>query len=630
MCGICGQYDFYRRRPADPDTVRRMSGEIAHRGPDDEGFYFDGPLALGFRRLSIIDISGGHQPMSDEDELTWVVFNGEIYNFKALRAQLEDFGHRFRTHSDTEVIVHGYNQWGDGLFERLNGMFGVAIWDARRQRLLVARDAMGIKLIYYSISDGVLSFGSELRAILATRDSSPPVEPLALRQFLAYRYTPSPLTLFRGVRKLEPGSMLVVEKGECREKRWYNYTPVPFGKSLGEAEATEELYRLYRAAVGRHLIADVPVGILLSGGLDSGLLLALMNEHGSGWRSYTVGYGTSFEDDEIADAAETAQILGARHEVVRLDQREFERSLPGIVASLEEPIASSSIVPMYFVCKRARQDVKVALVGQGPDELFGGYKRHLGVFYGDYWRRLPKKAQRVLAAVLQHLPRNETVKRGAQSLGGATRMRRYEGVFTLEPAGLVDDLFRAGTLISADERKHVDYWMSLAPQMRMLDELGGLQLLELRSSLPDELLMFSDKLSMAHGLEVRVPYLDRTVVEFAQRLDSRMKVRMFRGKWIHRQICGRYLPREILNRKKRGFAVNVVDSWFRSQLSGDLSDTFLNRDSLMYEYLEPSMIKRLLEEHRTNRHDHHKILFSLVMFEQWMRANSRCQPITAD
>jgi asparagine synthase (glutamine-hydrolysing) len=372
------------------------------------------------------------------------------------------------------------------------------------------------------------------------------------------------------------------------------------------------------------------VGILLSGGLDSGLLLALMNAHGKNWNSYTVGYGSSFEDDEIADAAETARILGARHEVVRLDQREFERSLPGIVGSLEEPIASSSIVPMYFVCKRARADVKVALVGQGPDELFGGYKRHLGVYYGDLWRRLPTGAQKALAGVLARLPRNETIKRGALSLGGSTRMRRYEGVFTLEPAALVDALFRDGALPGSDEREHIDYWMSLVPQMRMLDELGGFQLLEMRSSLPDELLMFSDKLSMAHGLEVRVPYLDRTVVEFAQRLDSSMKVRMFRGKWLHRQVCSRHLPREILNRKKKGFAVNVVDSWFRSRINGDLSDTLLNRDSLMFEYLDPRTIERLLEEHRTNRHDHHKILFSLVMFEQWMRVNYQCQPSIAD
>ena len=356
-----------------------MADSIVHRGPDDEGYFFSGPLGLGFRRLSIIDLSGGHQPMSDADETVWVVFNGEIYNFKELRADLERRGHQFRTSSDTEVIVHGYKQWGTAVLERLNGMFGLAIWDVLRRRLVVARDAMGIKLVYYRKSGGRVTFGSEIRAVLAAEGTTPEVDPIALSQFLQFRYTPSPLTIFNGIRKLPPGGMLVVENGKCREERWYNYTPIPFSDPKEESEAERELLDLYKAAVARHLLSDVPVGILLSGGLDSGLLLALMNEHGKDWPAYTVGYGKSFEDDELGDAAETASILGARHVPVVLDRAEFERSLPKIVGYLEEPIASSSIVPMYFVCQRARQDVKVALVGQGPDELFCGYKRHLGV-----------------------------------------------------------------------------------------------------------------------------------------------------------------------------------------------------------------------------------------------------------
>ena len=619
MCGIAGQYNYLHREPIDQSSVRRMARSMLHRGPDDEGYFFAGPLGFGFRRLSIIDLSGGHQPMSDSQEAVWVIFNGEIYNFKELRTVLERCGHQFRTNSDTEVIVHGYKEWGIGVLNQLNGMFGMAIWDVVRQRLVVARDAMGIKLVYYKDADGRVTFGSEMRAILAADQVTPEVDPIALSQFLQFRYTPSPLTIFTGVRKLPPGGMLVVEKGKCRREQWYNYTPAPFSNAKEEGEAEEELLNLYKAAVARHLLSDVPVGILLSGGLDSGLLLALMAAHGQKWPAYTVGYGEIFEDDELDDAAETARVLGARHVSVRLDRTEFERSLPKIVAYLEEPIASSSIVPMYFVCQRARQDVKVALVGQGPDELFCGYKRHLGVKYGGAWRSLPIPVRHWAKLAVDRLPRNEALKRGVHSLGVESHFKRYESVFSLVPAETIRSLFHDDCAPAENASADVEYWSALRPQMEHLDELGGFQLLEIRSSLPDELLMFADKISMAHSLEVRVPYLDRTVVEFAQRLNSHMKIRNHRGKWIHRRVCQRYLPRPILTRKKRGFAVNVVDGWFDSSLRGTFQDTLRNSDSLIFNLLKPEPISKLLEDHRLKRQDNHKLLFSLVMLEQWLR-----------
>jgi asparagine synthase (glutamine-hydrolysing) len=619
MCGICGQFNFVEEEPVYPETLRRMASSIAHRGPDDEGYYFAGPLGFGFRRLSIIDLAGGHQPMSDSEETVWVIFNGEIYNFKELRSELENRGHRFQTRSDTEVIVHGYKEWGTNLFDRLNGMFGLAIWDVQKRRLVVARDAMGIKLIYYRLADGQLIFGSEIRAVLAEQACIPDVDPIALSLFLRFRYTPSPLTIFSGIRKLAPGSMLVVENGRCREERWYNYTPIPFSTAKESAEAERELLELYKAAVGRHLLSDVPLGILLSGGLDSGLLLALMNEHGRNWPAYTVGYGESFEDDELTDAAETAALLGARYTPVRLDRSGFEKSLPKIVDALEEPITSSSIVPMYFVCQRAREDVKVALIGQGPDEVFGGYKRHLGVHYGKYWRGIPGRVRDCVGAVIEKLPRNETLKRGIHSLSVDNRLERYQQVFSLAPAKQIDALFREDVCTARLNNKTIDAWRALVPQMKNIDELGGFQLLEVRSSLPDELLMFADKLSMAHSLEVRVPYLDRTVVEYAQRLDVSFKIRRGSGKWLHRRVCRRFLDPRILRRKKRGFAVNVVDSWFRSSVSGVLPELLLDEHSLIFELLKPDPIRKLMEEHRTGAQDNHKLLFSLVMFEQWFR-----------
>jgi asparagine synthase (glutamine-hydrolysing) len=619
MCGIAGQFNFERREPVERETIVRMARSLAHRGPDDEGFFIAGPVGLGFRRLSIIDLAGGHQPMSDAQETVWIIFNGEIYNYRELRAELQAKGHQFRTNSDTEVIIHGYKEWGTDVFNHLNGMFGLAIWDVRNQRLVVARDAMGIKLIYYKIDNGQLTFGSEIRSILAAENSRPGVDPVALNLFLRFRYTPSPLTIFQGIRKLAAGTMLVVEKGECREERWYNYKRIPFLDPKNEEEARHELLELYRGAVRRHLLSDVPVGILLSGGLDSGLLLALMNEQGGPWPAYTIGYGETFQDDELADAAETASILGARHVAVKLDRAEFERSLPKIVECLEEPIAASSIVPMYFVSQRARQDVKVALIGQGPDELFGGYKRHLGVYYGEWWRLLPKALRSVVGLAVNGLPRNETLKRGVFSLGTQDRMKRYQDVFALAPAQTVDALFQDGILPERTNHELIDYWSELIPQMVHTDELGGFQLLEIRSSLPDELLMYSDKLSMAHGLEVRVPYLDRTIVEYVQRLGVNFKIRNGNRKWLHREVCQSYLPSRILKRKKRGFAVNVVDDWFRSSLKGELPELLLDKNSLMFGFLEPKAVQKLLAGHKFGRQDNHKLLFSLVMFEQWLR-----------
>ncbi len=629
MCGIAGQFNFQRRDPVSRETIVRMTNSIAHRGPDDEGYLIDGALGFGFRRLSIIDLAGGHQPMSDLEEKVWVIFNGEIYNYKELRAELQGRGHIFQTDSDTEVIIHGYKEWGSDVLNHLNGMFGLAIWDVANERLVVARDAMGIKLIYYRLGNGQLTFGSEIRAVLAANGATPKVDPEAVNLFLRYRYTPSPYTIYDGIRKLAPGTRLIVEKGNCREERWYNFEPTPFAHPKEDKEAIEELTRLYRGAVQRHLLSDVPVGILLSGGLDSGLLLALMKEHGDSWPAYTVGYGESFRDDELAEAAESARLLGGRHIPVKLDRLEFEQALPRIVSALEEPIASSSVVPMYFVCQRARQDVKVVIIGQGPDELFGGYKRHLGVRYGNLWRGLPGVLRSATRAAVERMPRNETLKRGVHSLGIDDPLQRFENVFSLAPRATIDGLFEKDFLTNGNGHHSLEPWREIFAQSRQTDELGAFQLLELRSSLPDELLMFADKLSMAHSLEGRVPYLDRTVVEFAQRLGARHKIRNGTRKWVHRQVCRKFLPPQIMKRKKRGFAVNVVDSWFDSSIAGQLPEMLSSDDSLIFGVLKPDAVRRLLKDHQSGREDNHKVLFSLVMLEQWLRQTHATLPSRA-
>ncbi len=328
MCGICGQFNFKSGEPVEPESVHRMTLSMTHRGPDDEGFFFSGSLGLGFRRLSIIDLAGGHQPMSDQEGAVWVVFNGEIYNFQELKRELQERGHQFLTSCDTEVIVHGYKEWGMDVLNRLNGMFGLAVWDVEKRRLLLARDAMGIKPLYYQIENGRLMFGSEVRPILAATGERPEVDIAALNLFLRYRYTPAPLTLFEGISKLAAGTRLVVESGEARLERWYRFSPEPFHPQPDDREAEEALLDIYKRAVKRQLISDVPLGLLLSGGIDSGLLLGLMNLHGDAWPVFTVGYGRGFSDDELADAAETARIFSAHFAGVQLDRGTFESVAP--------------------------------------------------------------------------------------------------------------------------------------------------------------------------------------------------------------------------------------------------------------------------------------------------------------
>jgi len=592
---------------------------MVHRGPDDEGYHLSGSLGFGFRRLSIIDIDGGHQPMSDQEKSVWVIFNGEIYNFDDLRRKLEGYGHIFRTRSDTEVIIHGYKQWGNDVLNHLNGMFGLAIWDEKKRKLLLARDRMGIKIVYYKIEADTLFFGSEIRAVLAGVEKRPEVNPLALNLFLRYRYTPSPHTIFQGIKKLAPGTCLIIENGSQKLKRWWKFRPTPFESMPTVHQAKEKLLDLYKQAVKRQLVSDVPLGLLLSGGLDSGLLLALMNNYGKNWKTFTVGYGKDFSDDELTDAAQTAKILNVQNHSVKINRDIFETTLPKIISFLEEPIASSSIVPMFHVCEQAKKDVKVVLMGQGPDELFGGYKRHIGVRYGEYWRVLPNILRNPLKKMLTHLTRNDTIKRGLNALDTPDRLCRYQDVFSILKGQVIDSLFHNEILSQNPGDAIFNCWEDLYNLMDQTDELGGLQFLEIRSALPDELLMYADKLSMAHSLEVRVPYLDHDIVQYVERLAASFKVRYGTGKWLHKKVCKAFLPDTIIKRKKKGFAVNVVDKWFQESFSNHKNDFFQDNESLMYQYLRQDKITTLIEQHKNGYSDNHKILFSLTVFEKWLR-----------
>ncbi|MCX5811618.1 MAG: asparagine synthase (glutamine-hydrolyzing) [Proteobacteria bacterium] len=616
MCGICGQFNYVENSPVDVSVVRAMARALSHRGPDDEGYHFSGSIGLGFRRLSIIDLEGGHQPMSDSEETIWVVFNGEIYNFPELRVELESQGYIFRTKSDTEVIIHGYKHWDDDVLQHLNGIFGLAIWDERKQKLILARDRLGVKPVYYKIQDGSLWFASEMRSITTSERGKPDVDPVAINLFLRYRYTPSPLTIINGIKKLAPGTKLTVEKGRYLVERWWKYQPIPFDPLPDFRQAEDDLLHLYKRAVKRQLISDVPLGLLLSGGVDSGLLLALMEAHGSDWQTFTVGFGDEFRDDELDAAANTARILGARNSGIKMEKKDFDDIFSKVVWALEEPIAASSAIPMYSLCEHVRSKVKVALMGQGPDELFGGYKRHIGVQYGRYWRALPKPFRKLMGSVVGYLPRNEAAKRAIYSLDVQERMVRYQHVFSLMSGGFVDSLFQDGILPDGAGDRILECWQGLEPMIEYTDELGGFQFLEVRSALPDELLLYADKLSMAHGLEIRVPFLDQEVVEYAEKLPASYKVRNGSGKWIHKQVCKRFLPDEIIKRRKLGF-VTPVDEWFRQGVYGGAESSLLDNNAIMYNYFQYERVQQLIKEHRSGRHNHFKILFSLLFLNAW-------------
>lgn len=621
MCGICGEFNY--RDPAKQiniETVRRMTQRLVHRGPDDEGYFVAGSLGFGFRRLSIIDLDAGRQPMSNETGDVTVAFNGEIYNFRELRAELQGHGYVFRTKSDTEVIVHGYKQWGIHVLDRLNGMFGLAVWDGRNRQLMLARDRLGIKPLYYRIRQGSIQFSSEIRSLLAGSNEKPQVDETGLSLFLQHRYTPSPLTILQDVRRLAPGSRLLVKENEDpRVELWWRVSPVPFDRMPKDEDAMEELADLYRRAVRRQLVSDVPVGLLLSGGVDSGLLLALMKECGGDWRTYSVGYGAAYKDDELLDAANTAKHFDCPNQAITLNQNIFEETLFEIADKLEEPVTASSAIPMFHLCRRARQDVKVALMGQGPDELFGGYNRHVGAAYGVFWRALPDTARRMIGSTAATLTRKEWIRRARFSLAVTDRVQRYQDILSICDAGEIRQLMRDGVPKANGYRSAADCWRDLIPLLQPTDELGGLQFLEVRSTLPDELLMYADKISMANSLEVRVPYLDHEVVEYVERLNSSFKVRYGQRKWLHKRVAGMYLPKPVLQKRKKGFASDV-DGWLRTSVSSRMADMLDDTDSLIYNWLQYDRVKDLISEHRAGTSDNHKLLYSMVILERVLRS----------
>jgi asparagine synthase (glutamine-hydrolysing) len=609
MCGISG---IHRRDGSSPDpsALAAMGASIAHRGPDDDGYLSLPGIGFAFRRLSIIDLEGGHQPIPNEDRTVWVQLNGEIYNYRELRAQLLCAGHTFATDSDTEVIVHGYEEWGLGVLDRLNGMFGLAIWDDQNQKLVLARDHLGIKPVYHHDDGRCLRFGSEMRAILADPAVSRELDPDAIRLLLHFGYLPSPHTPLRGVERLRPGHVLVSTPTGSSIHRYWDNSPV-IDHDLSVAEATERYHAAVTAAVGRQLVADVPVGCLLSGGVDSAMVLAAANKAASTpLTTFTVGFGSDFSHDEMADAAETAALLGSPHIPVHLDGGAFSDIFDRTVWHLEEPVLSQSTFAFHHLTAEVRRHLKVVLTGQGADEPWAGYDRYLGERYGRHARWLLGSS--LANAVGEAVPGAARLRRATASLGESDPVRRFAAIHQVFSPAQVADM-ALGPVAASDARAEdlIEYWQR---PVAHLDEFSQLLHVDTRMSLPDDLLLYGDKLSMANGVEARVPLLDRHVVELIETLPPSHKLRGRTAKRVHKDAARRMLPSSVVDRPKRGFAT-PIDRWFADELTSLLDRTVLAPDSHCAQHLRRDRLTALVEEHRSGHRNHRRPLTLLLSFE---------------
>jgi asparagine synthase (glutamine-hydrolysing) len=630
MCGIAGVWNFKSQRPADPRLIEAMTLALRHRGPDDSGHHVSGSLGFGMRRLSIIDLPGGHQPMANEDSSVQIVFNGEIYNHVALRRELSSLGHQFRSRADTEVVIHGYEQFGTGVLERLNGMFAFALWDARAQRLFMARDRLGIKPLYYAeTKDGIL-FASELKSLLRVPGLGRDLDRQALGQYLALEYIPSPRTPFHGVRKLPPATMLLVEHGAVRtDVYWRLREASPIGSV---AEAEEGIRTHLERSVRLQRMADVPVGAFLSGGLDSSALVATLAAVGGGAvHTFSIGFGER-GFDETGYARRVADALGTVHreEILRPDCLELFET---VTALLDEPFADNSILPTYLVSRVARESVKVALSGDGGDELFGGYDHYKAERMLGWYERVPRWARRSALGLLGAAPgRTATKKHGVRRA-----LARLEDALTY-PASLSQarfmvrssDAVRRGLLVGAAPEETDDGWTepfaAIIRDSPFREGLARQQFIDVKSFLADDILFKTDRASMAASLEARVPYLDHELVEYAFRIPDAYKLRGLVGKWILRRAFRGRIPERVLRRRKSGFSV-PISSWLRAGLSPLAHDLLAPARLRRQGIFDPEPVGRLLDDHQALRGDHGRILWGLVMFQAWWDRNMT--PVTA-
>ena len=605
MCGICGIATT--RGPVDPERLRRMAATLYHRGPDSEGTHVDGGIGIAARRLAIIDLTGGDQPIANEDGSVVVVQNGELYNYRELERELERAGHRFHTRCDTEVLAHGWEEWGPGLWERIRGMFAVAIWDARAHKLVLARDRFGIKPLYYRDVGGELGFASELDALPKGE-----IDLDALEGFLAFNVVPAPLSIFRDIRKLRPGCTLTWQDGRTTIERFARTGPLPARHGEDEAELVEECRARLRDSVRAHLIADVPVGVLLSGGVDSGALTALAAEESSEpVRTFSIGFEeASF--NELDGARAVAQRYGTRHRdlVLRPDAALL---LPALAEAFDEPFADSSALPTYLVSKLASEDVKVALSGEGGDELFGGYYTYVADLL----------AERVGPLAARLRPVADLLPSSTRKVSLDYRLKRFTRAAALPPLErhhVYKEIFAADRRAELTGRASgfdplVEYRERFA-QTEGHELLTRLQDVDFGLYLVDDLLTKTDRASMAWSLEARVPFMDTVVANFAFSLPVRHKVRGFSKKRLLRKAVEPLLPHEVVHGKKRGFSIPAA-AWLRGELEPFARETLSAETLRRQGFFEPAAVTRVLDDHVSGREDLSRQLWGLLAFTLW-------------
>lgn len=624
MCGICGVVSSVSRRPVDQSTLRRMCQVLYHRGPDDEGLYLDDSASLGIRRLSIIDLSTGHQPISNETENIWLVFNGEIYNYQELRVQLIKRGHVFKSRSDSEVIVHAYEEYGDACVDYLNGMFAFAIWDSSQYRLMLARDRLGIKPLYYWHNQDEIVFGSELKALLMHPDVPREIDLQALDQFLTLEYVPGPKSILQGVHKLPPGHRLLFQEGRIAIERYWN---ISVRKTSGNSKVfADELRSLIQESVRMRLVSDVPLGAFLSGGIDSSTIVAFMSEASSSpVRSFSIG----FEDDtynELPYARIVASRFGTEHheEVLRPD---ITRLAEKLVDHLDEPLSDFSIFPTYLVSKLASRHVKVVLSGDGGDEIFAGYDTYVAQQLDTIYSRLPARLrQQMLPNLMSRVP-PQSAKKGlinkakrfveGASLTPLLQHTRWMIFLTDEERDrLYSPLLRA-------ELNGVSSWSVLEDhfvELGWADNLAQQQYVDIKTYLVDNILTKVDRMSMAASVEARVPFLDHRIVDLVVNLPPRMKLNRFQTKVILREVMTPYLPEIILNKPKQGFSI-PLKHWLRGPLQPLMTD-LLAKDTIRSRgYFDPLTVSTWIQEHLNSQANHSHRLWALMVLELWLQRN---------
>jgi asparagine synthase (glutamine-hydrolysing) len=624
MCGIYGILALDGHRRHEPSVLARMGDAMVHRGPDDSGAFTDGELLLGMRRLSIIDVAGGHQPIASEDGQVVVVCNGEIYNFRELRRDLEAAGHRFATHSDSEVAVHAYEEWGDAFLNRLDGMFGLALWDRRKRRLLVARDAIGIKPIYYRLDARGFMFASEAKSLLVVPGVQTALDPAALVQYLSVGYVCAPNAIFAGVHKLEPGTALIAEASKVRKHRYYRL-PARIDTTRSEQQWVEAVRAELERSVREQMVSDVPIGAFLSGGIDSSAVVAFMSRHSTQpVKTYSIGFHGSTGAqlyNELPYARQVAGQFGTDHHEI-IVQPDVATLLPELIWHMDEPIADAAFITTYLVSKFARQDVTVILSGVGGDELFGGYKRYLDEHYRSLYRRIPSVIRSGVIAPLAGLLPSDRHSRvlnqmrlakaflQADTLPFEERYRSYMQVF--------DARERAALLRGAAPAGFDDCIARGFADAQTDDPLRQLMDVDFATQLPDDLLLLTDKMSMAVSLECRVPLLDQRLVELAAQMPGSLKMRGGELKHVMKRALEGVLPDGILHREKRGFGA-PMGAWLRAELAPVLRDV-LSRDSVLRRgLLDPDAVERTIREHDQQKADRTDHLLSLINLEIWCR-----------